>query len=209
MSRPSVATITLAVLSFVFLAAAISCELEHRSYPTKLAGLAPFRVPMSASEPIRSSFTAVWSEPHYVALLFPADVDPEIAEELRRASGTVGSLKENPVLFDFYWQVHEGGSEVGRGSGHSKPTGSFGSREQGLSFGSFQAVAGHVYQVHVTPGPEFSKWTRAQPSIEVGVNTAAPSVGLAWSRALDRPFVFIFSCFGLMFLAGTIWTLMR
>lgn len=35
---------------------------------------------------------------------------------------------------------------------HSMPTGSFGSREQGLSFGEFQAVAGHVYQVQVRAG---------------------------------------------------------
>ena len=209
MTRPNIATVTLAILAFVFLAAAVACELEYRSYPAQLAGLTPLSVPMSASEPVRASFAAVWSEPHYVALVFPRDVDSETAALLRQASDAVGAVKESAVHFDFNWQVHEGALEVGRDEGRARPTGSFGSLEQGLEFGEFPAVAGHVYQIEIRPGPDFGAWARAQPVIEVGVNTASPSVGLPWVKDLARLLELIFASFGLIFMGGAIWTMRR
>lgn len=111
MTRPTIKTLALAIPALVLLAAAVACEIDHRNYPKQLAGLTPVRVPMSTSEPVRASFPAVWSERHCVALVFPPNVDQEMAALLRRASDSMGS-RNVAVSFDFDWQVHEGGVEV-------------------------------------------------------------------------------------------------
>ena len=208
MLRPNIGSMALGVLSLVFLAAAASCELQYRQYPAKLAGLTPVRVAI-ASGPVRTSFTAVWSEPHYVALVFPANVDPEIATMLDQATDTVGAVRENPVHFDFDWEVREGATEVGRGSGRSRLTGSFGSGVRGFMFGDFPAVVGHVYQLEARPGPAFQTWAAAKPLIEVGVNSASPSIGLPLVKEYSRPIAVMLAILGFTFLGGAVWTSTR
>ena len=209
MARISLGTIALGGLSFVLLAAAAACEFEYRQYPLQLAGLTPLRVSMAKWEPVRESFTAVWSEPHYVALVFPSNVDLEIAAVLAQAASAVGSTREGTVQFDFDWRVREGAIEVAKGSGRAHPTGAFGSGERGLEFGEFPAVAGHTYSVEAIPGAAFKAWTRAAPSIEVGVNSAGPSIGLPWVKEFSRPSAIVLEIFGLAFLGGFIWAIRR
>ena len=195
MPRVRIATVALSGLSFVFLAAAAACEFEYRQYPVQLAGLTPLRVSMATSEPVRASFTAVWSERHYLALVFPPNVDLETAALLTQAASTVGATRAEIVRFDFDWRVRENAIEVARGSGRAHPTGAFGSGERGLQFGEFPAVAGRTYAVEATPGASFQAWTRASPSIEVGVNSAGPSVGLPWVKEFSRPIAIILASF--------------
>jgi len=206
MAKVKLATVSLGGLSLVLLAAAAVCEYEYRRYPVQLAGLTPLRVSIATSAPVRASFTAVWSEPHYVALVFPSNLDPETAALLFQAESTIGSTRENAVHFDFDWRVLEGAIEVGRGSGRGRPTGGFGSGERGFTFGEFLAVAGHIYELEARPGTAFESWARANPLIEVGVNVAGPSIGLPWVEEFSRPIAFILAIFGLMFLGGAVWT---
>ena len=215
MRRVSIATVTLGSLSLVFLAAAAACEFKYRQYPVRLAGLTPLRVSMATMEPVHASFTAVWSEPHYVALVFPSNVDQETVASLARAASLVGARTEQAIQFDFDWRVREGAIEVARGSGRGRPTSAFGptsalgSGERGLAFGEFPAVAGHTYAFEATPDTAFQAWTHAAPSVEVGVNSAGPSVGLPWEKEFSRPLTIILAGLGLTFLGGAIWTIRR
>ena len=210
MARAGIATVSLAGIGCLLLVAAIACESEFRQYPAKLAGLTPVRVPIATNQVLRTSFKAVWSEPHYVALVFPSDVDPESAQLLAQANRSVGAARENPVPFDFDWRAFEGGTEVGQGSGRARPTGAFAlagaSGRQGLGFGEFQVIAGRTYDLELRSGPAFDRFARLGPMIEVGVNTAGPSVGLPWVKEFSRPVAIVLASFGLLFLAGAIWT---
>ena len=86
MTRINLGTLALGAASVVAFVAAIACELDYQRYPEQLAGLTPLRVSMAGADTVRGSFTAVWSEPHYVALVFPGSVDTEIAAALHHAA---------------------------------------------------------------------------------------------------------------------------
>ena len=209
MRRDSIATISLAGVAFTLFAVAVACELEFRRYPTLLAGLTPVQVPLAKGEVTRASFEAVWSEPHYLALVFPSDQDPEAASLLSQAASSVGSAKVDVIPFDFEWRAFEGASEVGRGSGRSRPIGAFGSGGHGLMFGEFLVHAGRTYDVEVRLGTSFERMAPMRPMIEVGVNKPGPSLGLPWVKSLSRPVAAILGACGLLFLGGAIWTIKK
>ena len=206
MRRIRLSTLALAAGACIALAAAIACELEHRGYPKRLAGLTPLRVSIAEAENVRSSFTAVWSERHYVALVFPGNVDIEMATALDQAISAVGRANQGATRFDFDWRVLEGAVEVGRGSGQTNPTSSFGSRERGLGFGEFPALAGHTYELEVRRGPGFEQFLRATPVVEIGVNSPGPSLGLPLIQEFARPLAGIFAVVGLGLLTGAVLT---
>ena len=210
MLRSSPYTISLTGAAFVCLAVAAACELEFQQYPEKFAGLTPLRVPVEKSETVRASFKAVWSEPHYLALVFSSGTNPEVATLLDQASASVGSTKTIAIAFDFDWRAFEGTSEVGRGSGRNPLTGVFGTREHGgLMFGEFPVIAGKTYHVEIQPGPAFAPVVQLKPTMEVGVNRAGPSIGLPWVKEFSRPIAIILAALGLMFLSGAIWTMKK
>ncbi len=195
--------VVLAGCATLAFAAAASAKVEQWRYPTLLAGLTPLRVPLAASSgaEVQASSKAIWTEPHYVALVFPATTrDPETEKVLGLARDAVGSLQQAGPLFDFEWRVLEGSAVIGRGSGHQKPLGAFGGPSLGLQFGVFPARAGHVYVVVASLGPEFERLLLASPQLEVGVASALPSVGLAWGRGSDTAVVWFFAFVGLVFL---------
>jgi len=204
--RVSVGTIALGVCSAVLFTVAASCEHEYRQYPVKLAGLTPLHLAMPANESVHAQFTAIWSEPHYVALVFPKTVDTKLSALLHHAANNVGADQENTVHFDFDWRILEGAIEIARGSGRMRPISSFGSDETALAFGEFRAVAGHVYQLEARPGPSFEKWAATQPSLEVGVHSPGPSLGLPWVKEFNRPIAIVLASLGLLFLGGAWWT---
>src|SRR5436309_9158932 len=121
MSRIQIKATVLAVCAVLAFAAALSLELERREYQARLAGLVPLRIPLSQHNEaiLRASFTAVWTEPHYVALVFPDHVgDLELENFLQRAGTAVGSQQQDGPQLDFDWRTLEGPIEIGRGSGH-------------------------------------------------------------------------------------------
>ena len=74
-----------------------------------------------------------------------------------------------------------------------------------FAFGRFPVTEGKTYDVVVKPGPQFTPLLRASPSIEVGVATAAPSVGLAFSESLSKPIALVLCGFGVIILAIALW----
>ena len=78
-------------VTVLVLAAALSCEIQRRRYPVYYAGLVPVQVALpEGRSDLRVSFTAVWSEPHYVALSFPRDIpDPDLARTIAEAERLV------------------------------------------------------------------------------------------------------------------------
>jgi hypothetical protein len=208
MSRTRIKTIVLGVCGLLALAAALSLEAERREYSARFAGLVPLRIPLSQQDEarLRTSFTATWTEPHYVALVFPNNVgDLELESVLQHARSAVGSVRQDDgPQFDFDWRAFEGAIEVGRGSGRIKPTGSFGVRDRGLAFGEFPARAGHLYVIEVSRGPGFDRFLRTPPILEIGVNSAMPSIGLAWGRQFDGAVVW---CLGLLGVILVGWAL--
>ena len=119
-------TIVLGTSGVIALALALSFEVERREYPARLAGLTPLRIPLSQQNEatLRRSFTAAWTEPHYVALVFPNNVgDLELESVIQRAESAVGSTDRDRPQFDFEWRAAEGAIEVGHGSGRVGPTG--------------------------------------------------------------------------------------
>jgi hypothetical protein len=198
-------TIVLVSASLVALAAATSCEIEYRRYPTLFAGLTPLRVPLR-SERIRASFTAVWSEPHYVALVVRNNVDPEVDSLIDRLASSVGSASQNVEQLDFDWRVLSAGIELGRGTGRERPTGAFYGGEAGLQFGRFLAKADRIYELEVRQGAELGVLARAEPTIEVGVDSPGPSLGLRWVKDLNRPLAVALTLVALAFFAGALST---
>lgn len=169
-------------MALVLLAGAIACEVAFQQYPKQLAGLTPLQVPIANSETVRASFTAVWSEPHHLALVFSASADPGVVTLLDQASSSIGSLTPNSPGFDFDWRAltgNRGWSRVRPRSGHRCFRFA---RTRGLIFGEFPVIAGKTYDVEVQPGPAFARMVRLKPMIEVGVNTAGPSIGLPWVK---------------------------
>jgi hypothetical protein len=205
MGRIQIKTIVLGVGGVLAFSAALSLEVERREYPARLAGLVPLRISMSQQNKatLRTSFTATWTEPHYVALVFPNNVgDLELV--LQRAESAVASQQQDGPQFDFDWRALEGAIEVGRGSGRVKPTGSFGGRDRGLAFGEFPARAGHVYVIEMSRGPGFDRFPRTPPILEIGVNSAMPSIGLAWGRQFDGVVAWCFALLGVMLLGWAV-----
>lgn len=209
MPRLPVATISLAGVGLILLGAAAACELEFRRLPALMAGLQPLSAPMAESGLTRASFKAVWSEPHYVALIFADQQAPETTALLAQAGSAAGISGTSVVPFDFEWRALEGTREIGRGSGQKGPVGSFGGTEPGLLFGEFPVRAGRTYDVELRTGPAFDRWASAKPQLAVGVNVPGPSLGLPWTEALNRPIAGIFAAMGLLFLGGAIWTMKR
>jgi hypothetical protein len=209
MPRTPIATIALGSVALVLFATAAACELEFRRLPALSAGLEPLRVPMAEGGPTRASFQAVWSEPHYVALIFADQQDPETTDLLAQAGSAMGISGTKVVQFDFEWRALEGTREVGRGSGHNGPAGSFSGSEHGLLFGEFPVRAGRTYDVELRPSAGFERWASAKPLLAVGVNVPGPSVSLPWVQALNRPVAGILAALGLLFLGGAIWTIRK
>jgi hypothetical protein len=109
-SRSRLKTIVLGVCGILALAAALSSVVEQRAYPARLAGLVPLRIPLSQQDEanVRTSFTAIWTEPHYVALVFPNNLgDLELESLLQRARSAVSSVRqEDGPQFDFDWRAY-------------------------------------------------------------------------------------------------------
>ena len=207
MPRVTIVTVSLAAVALTCLGFAVASEIELRRYPELWAGLTPLRVPMAAGEVTRASFKAVWSEPHYFALVFRADLEPAATALVAQAMSSVGRTQGNVIPFDFDWRAFERGREVGRGSGRGRPQGAFvGSGERGLIFGKFPVAAGRSYEVEVRVGTTFQRIALMRPVIAVGVNSPGPSVGLPWVKELNRPIAIALTVLGLLFLAGAIWT---
>jgi len=209
MPRVPIATISLGSVAFVLFAAAAACEFQFRQLPALTAGLEPLRAPIVENGLTRASFKAVWSEPHYVALIFADQRNPEVTALLTQAGSAAGISGTNVVPFDFEWRALEGTREIGSGSGHNGPVGSFGGKEQGLLFGEFPVRAGRTYDVEFQPGPGFERWARARPVLAAGVNVPGPSLGLPWTQSLNRPVAGILVAMGVLFFAGAIWTMKR
>jgi hypothetical protein len=156
--------------------------------------LPPFAPPLAGQ--ISLGAPSAWSTSHYVALVFPNDVDPETEALLKRALDERGN--RNRPSFDFVWKVFEGSAQVGEGSGHEASTGSFGIHA--LQFGEFPAQAGHTYVIEIRLGAEFDRFSRVSPELQIGVNEAGPSIGLAVERDLGAPIAVIAAVVGLTFL---------
>lgn len=196
--------VVLYVCAALALAVALSVKLEESQYPALLAGLTPLEVPLSTPPQagFRAPFTAVWTERHWVALQFPANSgDLNIDLVLKRAEDTIGRVRDEQPKFDFQWRVLEGSTVIGRGSGDQRPTGWFGgSGTRGFEFGDFPAKAGHMYVLEASFGPDFERFLRAGPSIQIGVAAATASVGLALGHSLAPAVQYSFVVVGLIFL---------
>jgi hypothetical protein len=187
----------------ISLAATLACEFERRQYPVKFQGLMPLQVALPPDgQQLRASFTAVWSAAHAVALSFPRELsDPELERLIAQAGSGFGSARP---LFDFEWRVLEGTVEIGRGTRPRLATGaSYGTRNS-LDFGEFPAEAGRTYVVELTTGPDFDRFMVAQPWLEVGVNEAGPSIGLALEREFVVPVEVFFGVVSLVLLSWAI-----
>jgi len=185
------------------LVVAFLLRVDEARYPALVAGLTPVRVALKAStNPDRASFTPIWSEPHYVAVVFPLrGAAPDTDAIVDRAQHAVGPNQDAMPAFDFGWRVLEEATVIQEWSSRQKPTGIFGGPNRGFIFGEFPAHAGHVYSVETFLGPDFDKFLAATPLLEVGVASASTSVGLAWGRDLYTPAVSIFGLVGVIALA--------
>lgn len=168
-------------------------------------GLVPLDQPLTARG-IRSSFLAVWSEPHEVIIAFPRNSGiAEVDAFVEHATALAGAYKGRPV-FDMTWRVYQKGMLVGAGSGANGASGvSFGQHTRRFIFESFPVTGGRTYEVVVELGPQFAPLLRASPSVEVDVATTAASVGLAFSESLARPMAWVLCGLGVIFLFIALW----
>jgi hypothetical protein len=169
-------------------------------------GLVPLKEPL-ASSGVRSSFVAVWSEPHAVAVALPAPSGiAEVDAFVQRATDRVGYNEDRPP-FDMTWRAYEKGLLVGSGSGRSGASGvSFGHGFRDFVFGTFPATAGRTYEVVVEVGPGFAPLLGASPWVEVRVATATASVGLALGRSLAGTIGWLAGALGAVALAIAVWS---
>jgi hypothetical protein len=90
--------VLIAVAAF---AAAVSLFVERSRYPYYFAGLTPVRVSLADTRgsDVVASFEAVWSEPHYVAVIFRASRSaPEVDALVERAKRDVGQQDRAGVV---------------------------------------------------------------------------------------------------------------
>jgi len=89
------------------LVVAFLLRVDEARYPALVAGLTPVRVALKAStNPDRASFTPIWSEPHYVAVVFPLrGAAPDTDAIVDRAQHAVGPNQDAMPAFDFGWRV--------------------------------------------------------------------------------------------------------
>jgi hypothetical protein len=98
--------------------------------------------------------------------------------------------------YDIAWKVFEGNNLLASGPG--KLEGLTGST---IMLGSFQLVAGKTYRIEVITGPGATILKPTNPALEVGVDHAAVSVGLALRKEFDK---FIFKLAAYIFLIGSV-----
>jgi hypothetical protein len=163
-------------------------------------GLVPLDQPLTARG-IRSSFLAVWSEPHEVIIAFPRNSGiEEVDAFVEHATALVGVHQGRPA-FDMTWRVYQKGMLVGAGSGSNGTSGvSFDQHTRRFIFGSFPVTRGRTYEVVVELGPQFAPLLRASPSVEVDVATAAVGVGLAFSESLAKSMAWVLCGLGVIVL---------
>ena len=204
MRRIRISTVVFGFLAFVALGVAIGCEYGRRTHDARMASMTPLRMALPQDkEGFREAFTAGWSTSHYVALVFPNDIDTETKALLKRAWDE--RLNLNRPRFDFFWKVFEGSTQVGQGSGHDASTGVSGTHD--LQFGEFPAQARHTYVIEVRLGPGLDRFSGASPELAISVNEASPSIGLAIERDLGGPVALIAALVGLTFLGCAIASL--
>jgi hypothetical protein len=198
-------TIGLYGCAVVLLALSMASFLSNKDSKRLYDGLVTLKQPLTARG-IRSSFVAVWSEPHEITVTFPhpsgiSDVDAFV----EHATDRVGHYQDRPTL-DMTWRVYDDGVVISAGSGANGASGvSLGQRSRGFSFGSFPVKAGRTYEVMVDVGPRFAPLLRASPSVEVNVATATASVGLAFSTPLGRAITRVTGALGAIVLAIALW----
>jgi hypothetical protein len=168
-------------------------------------GLVPLDQPLTA-QGIRSSFLAVWSEPHEVIIAFPCNSGiKEVDTFVEHATALVGARQGRPV-FDMTWRVYQKGILVGAGSGANGASGvAFGKHTRRFIFESFPVIKGRTYEVVVELGPQFAPLLRASPSVEVDVASTAASVGLAFSESLAKSMAWGFCGLGVIVLLIALW----
>jgi hypothetical protein len=190
MAKSTVAFATLITSAVLAFAAALGFLVDQRSYQRRFRGLTPVHVAVvdTGGSELSASFEAVWSEPHYVALVFrPSQASPELVALMDRARGDVGSVSPQRATFDFVWRILEGETVIGHGTGRDRITGVFDTEGHlGLMFGEVRLRAGRPYRVVMTPGGTFASLLSAAPVLEVGVARAGASVGLALEPEIDR-----------------------
>ncbi len=191
MARRAIAFWALIVFAVLAFTASVDFFVNWSQYQYLLAGLTPLRMPVpdTRGSEFAASFEAVWSEPHYVALVFDArHASPELADLFARAHADVGSLLPQRAAFDFEWRVVDGETVVGRGTGRARVAGESGTeRDLGFIFGEVRLRAGRRYRLIMSPGATFSSLFPASPVVEVGVARPGPSLGLALGRDIDGP----------------------
>ena len=68
----------------------------------------------------------------------------------------------------------------------------------------FPARAGHLYVIEMQRRPGFDRFLRTSPIFEIGVNSAMPSIGLAWGRQFDGTVVWCLGILSVMLLGWAI-----
>jgi hypothetical protein len=124
-----------------------------------------------------------YTEPHYIGFSMI---------KKSRSSNLVGEYPQ----YDLAWKVFENNNVLASGPG--KFHGVYGST---IVLGSFQLIAGKTYRLEVIAGPSMAIFKPTNPVLEVGVDHAAVSVGLALQKEIDK---FIFKLAAYIFLIGSI-----
>lgn len=205
MGRRKLYTIALYGCSIVLIAAAMASFLSIGDSKRLYDGLVPLKQRITARE-VRSSFVAVWNEPHEIIISFPYNSGiEEVDAFVEHAATLAGADRGRPVL-DITWRVYQNGVLVGAGSGANGASGvSFGQHTRRFIFESFPVVKGKMYEVVVEIGPRFVPLLRASPAVEVGVAATAASVGLAFSESFDKWMAWGLCGFGVIVLFVALW----
>lgn len=166
--------------------------------PPDLSGLVPLTIPIDFDRPNVATFKASYTEPHYIGFSMIKKIRSSRLME-KQASNFFGYKGEQPQ-YDLAWKVFEGNTLLASGPG--KPSGLTGST---IMLGSFQLVAGKTYRLEVITGLGLISLKPTNPVLEVGVDHAAVSVGLALRKDIDK---FIFKLAAYIFFSGSILLLL-
>ena len=144
--------------------------------------LTPLRTPIlfENSKPTIGKFQIGYDEPHYIGFEMTNRCSSLVDSIKKLSLENVGSIY-GQTLFDLSWRIFKNDEVRPIYSGKAKLIGIVGNI---IEIGEFKGDKGANYRAELLIGEGFQKYKETQPILEIGVNHAVVSVGIAFSKSI-------------------------
>ena len=188
------------ICTFIF----VLIIIEKKLYQNRIKCLTPFYSVLKdqGSNYFRGIFKIDHSELYYVGLVFQNNTSNDVINKSILNWKTFDLKPEDMVPNpDITWKIIQNKRLVAKGFGGQSNMKLW----NGDVFicGTFYGKSGQTYEIIVQFGPRFRPFLRYFPGIEIGVDSAVPSIGLAWGEGINNLLTIIIGIAGLLCLLIT------